>query len=59
LIDSLPDGYNQLVGRRFKNSVDLSGMGVTATASSRASALLRDVYRHHGWQSQSRVQRLR
>ncbi len=25
LIDSLPDGYNQLVGRRFKNSVDLSG----------------------------------
>ncbi|MCF5951405.1 ATP-binding cassette domain-containing protein, partial [Xanthomonas perforans] len=25
LIDSLPDGYNQLIGRRFKNSVDLSG----------------------------------
>ncbi|MGQ5327825.1 ATP-binding cassette domain-containing protein, partial [Xanthomonas arboricola] len=25
LIDSLPDGYDQLVGRRFKNSVDLSG----------------------------------
>ena len=25
VIDSLPNGYDQLVGRRFKNSVDLSG----------------------------------
>ncbi len=25
VIDALPDGYDQLVGRRFKNGVDLSG----------------------------------